>query len=267
MVALAVCLTNQLKGVLAVGESDSSSRTRPGTFTFSGSALTDIAHASASGTVNSEALSVAGSAGGPQTSYNASASTGTNTNGYYYYNQPLNLSLSANSLLLIDASVSLKAKASNPTACSYYYCNSTENASASASSYLSYNYSGSGVSASYTGNKSLSLQATASGEYSTSSYQYDPALGNYTIVYTTVPKTEPDKSLDDTLRSVFTNSTDQTQSAIFGLSVAVSGQASTAPIALPDIGNLAAIPEPGTFALLFEGLAVGAWVIRRNRRA
>ena len=47
-------------------------------------------------------------------------------------------------------------------------------ASASATAYLSYNYSSGGISSSYTSNKTLSVQANATGGYQNQSYQYDP---------------------------------------------------------------------------------------------
>lgn len=242
----------------AIGESDSATRLRPGTFSFSQQALADLTHAGASGAVDSQSLSVSGYADGLQTSYNASAYTGVNPSSYYYYGTPLNLSLSANTVLLIDANVSLSASASNPQACSYYYyCyNSGESSTATATSSLSYNYSGSSINSSYNGSQSLTLQATAQGEYTDGYYQYDPSLGYSTYVYTTHPKREDDKQLNDVLRSVFSNSSSVTQTAVFGLSVAVSGQASTTGL----------IPEPSTYALWAEGLLVGGVLVARRRR-
>lgn len=241
-----------------VGEIDSASRTRPGMFSFSQQALAELTRAGARGSVDDKSLSVSGYANGPQTTYNASASTGYISSSYYYYGQPLTLSLSANSVLLIDANVSLTASASNPQACTYYYyCNNAgELASASATSYLSYNYTGSPISSSYSGAQTLSLQASAQGEYSLGNYQYDPATGSYTYVYATYPKHEDNKQLNDVLRSVFSNSSSLTQSASFGLSVAVSGQATTSAL----------IPEPSTYALFAQGLVFGGLVVARRRR-
>jgi hypothetical protein len=245
----------------AVGESDSLSRTRPSTFSFSQEFLADLTHAGVRGAVDDKSLSVAGYANGLQTSYSASASTGVNPSNYNYYNQSLTLSLSANSLLLIDAQVSLTATAVNPQACAYYYyCNGSygagEMASASASSYLSYNYTGSPVSSTYNSNQTLSLQASARGEYSMGDYVYDPKLGYYSYVFTTYPKREEDKQLNDVLRNVFSNSSNVSQSAAFGLSVAVTGQATTAGL----------VPEPSSYLLFAQGLIGGAWLVARRRR-
>lgn len=240
-----------------LGESESTSQTRAGTFSFSRDALASLTHAAAQGSLDGQSLAVSGEALGPQTSYSATASTGSNGN-YYYYNQPLNLSLSANSLLLIDVDVSLRAMATNPAACGYYYyCNNLETASASASSYLSYTYSGGNVSSSYNGTQTKSLLANAHGEsQGYGNWVYDPQYGGYTYVYTTNPKVEEDKQLEESLRSVFSNSSNVTQMATFGLSVSVSGSATTA-----------AIPEPGTYALMVQGLLLGGWLVRRSRRA
>lgn len=253
----------------AIGESDSASHTRAGTFSFTIDQLSKLTNAGAYSSVSSDTLSVKGYANGPQTSYNASASTGSNNNGYYYYGLPLNLTLSANSVLLIDAKVSLTASASNASACSYYYyCNSSESSSASASSFLSYNYSGDpSVSSSYNSNKTLSLHANATGGTQSQNYEYDPSVGYYRWVYSTQPGTDQSKSLNDTLHSVFSNASSITQSATFGLSVSVTGQAST--VALPgDAVSLAiaAIPEPSTYALTLQGLLLGGWLVRRQRR-
>lgn len=254
-----------------LGEADSASRTRPGTFSFSFNALTDMTNAGAKASLDNSSLSVSGFANGPQTSYSASASTGANSNGNYYYSLPLNLSLSANSVLLIDAEVDLAASASNPQACSYSYCNTTESAQASATSNLSYTYSGSSISSSYSGPQSLSLSATARGEYTNSFYQYDPTLGYYTWVYQTVPKTEEAKNLNDVLRSVFSNSTSLTQNGSYGVSVSVSGSATTASIdpmpIMTEFLTAAAVPEPSTYLLFAQGLGIGAFLMRRRRQA
>lgn len=251
----------------AIGESDSASHTRAGTFSFTLDQLSQLTNAAAYASVSNDTLAVRGYASGAQTSYNASASTGS-TNPYYY-STPLNISLSANSVLLIDAKVALTASATNPSACGYYYyCSGSESASASATSYLSYNYYDGGVSSNYTSNKTLSLQAYATGGTQNQNWQYDPLTGYYHWVYTTTPGVEQDKSLNDTLRSVFSNSSSTTQFANFGLSVAVNGLASTAALPGDAVGlAIAAIPEPSTYALMLQGVLLGGWLVRRQRRA
>lgn len=237
-------------------ESESMSTSRAGTFSFTREQLVSITNAYAKGALTTESLSVSGAASGPSTSYNGSASTGSSQS-YYYYPQ-LNLSLSANTLLLIDADIKLKAEASNATpSCSYYYyCSSSEQASATATSSLIYNYSGGNVSSQYNGTQTRTLQANATGGVTNSSYQYDNATGSYRYVTTTTPGRDDYKVLDESLRSVFSNSSNMTQSAAFALSVSVSGQAMTA-----------AIPEPATYALMLQGLLAGGWLVRRSRRA
>ena len=255
----------------AVGESDSSAHTRVGTFSFTGDQLSKLTNVGAESAVSNTALTARGYASGPQTTFNAAASTGSPyNNGYYYYNTPLNLTLSANSVLLIDSTVSLSASATNPGACGYYYyCASSESATATASSSLSYTYTGdNSVSSSYNSNKSLSLQATATGASATQSYQYDPSVGYGYWVYTAVPASEQNKNLNETLRTVFSNSSSVTQSASFGLSVSVSGFASTAALPGDAVSQaIAAVPEPSTYALMLQGLLVGGWLVRRQRRA
>jgi len=253
----------------AVGESDSSSRTRPGTFSFTNDQLSQLTNVAASGTLTNQSLSVSGSAYGPQTSYNTSASTGVNNGNYY--GAPLNLTLSANSVLLIDAEVNLAASASNPPTCSYYYyCNTSETAQASATSTLTYTYTGSSISSTYNSPQTLSLQANATGGYSTQQYQYDPVSGNYIWVTTTTPYTEESKNLNDVLHSVFSNSTAITQSASLGFAVAATGSATTPfadPILTTDFTTLAAVPEPSTYLLFAQGLALGGFLLRRRRQA
>ena len=257
----------------AIGESDSASRTRPGTFSFTSDQISQLTNVSAAGSLSNQSLSVSGAANGPQTSYSVSASTGANPNGNYYYSLPLNLTLSANSVLLIDAQVDLSASASNPQACSYSYCSTTETAQASATSNLSYTYTGSSISSTYNSPQTLSLQATATGGYTTSSYQYDPNLGYYTVVNTTVPKTEQANYLNDVLHSVFSNSTKGPQGASLGFVTSVSGQATTAsldPVVPPittEFLTATAVPEPSTYLLLAQGLGLGAFLLRRRRQA
>jgi len=251
----------------ALGESESAARTRPGTFSFTRDYLVELTNASSSASITSDKLTVSGAASGPQTSYSASASAGVINSSSYYYSLPLNLTLSANSLLLIDATFSLAASASNPSfSNSYYYSNVTESASASASLNLSYNYSAGGVSASYNGQQTRSLQASARGAYTDYTYGYDE-YGYYSPIYTTYPKTEEDKTLSDTLTGVFTNASAYDQSASLGLSVSVSGQATTAPIVVTNpLPPVAQVPEPETLALGFGGLGVIALLARRRRR-
>jgi hypothetical protein len=254
----------------ALGQNDSASRTRPGTFSFSFNALTDMTNAGAKVALDNSSLSVGGFANGPQTNYSASASTGANPSSYYY-NAPLNLSVSANSVLLIDADVDLAASASNPQACSYSYCSTTETATASATANLSYTYTGSSISSNYSGPQTLSLTANATGEYTNSFYQYDPTLGYYTWVYLTTPKTEEAKNLNDVLHSVFSNSTNLTQSGTYTISVAANGSATTASLdpmpIMTEFMTAAAVPEPSTYLLFAQGLGIGAFMLRRRRQA
>lgn len=248
----------------ALGEAESASRKRAGTFSFSGQMLADLANADASAKVGPTALEARGAASGAQTSFNASASAGAvgGSNVYYPSFLPLNLSLSANSLLLIEADVTLKASATNPGLCTeyYYYCNhyglSGESANASASMQLSYSYSSNGTSAIVNDNRTVSLQANAQPSYTTYTWEYDPYTGYYGPVYRTVGGADDVKSLATTLRTVFTNSTDLAQMGSLGFSVAVSGTASTV-----------AVPEPESYALALAGLSMVALLSRRRRQS
>ena len=123
---------------------DSASRDRVGTFSFSRDLLTDLVNASATGSIQGYNMSVTGSASTAGTSYNASAFTGSTS--------ALNISLSANSLLLIQADASLLASSTYG-----------DSASAAATLKLSYSY-GSGASAvSVQDAKSKSLNIGAQG--------------------------------------------------------------------------------------------------------
>jgi MYXO-CTERM domain-containing protein len=251
-----------------VGDSDTQSRTRAGTFAFSREFLTDIANAGAKASITGQSSLVAsGSAAGPQTSYNASVSTGVQNS--YYYPSQLNLSLSANTVLLITADVSLTASASNPIGCSYYYCNVTESASSFASLTLAYSYNASGLSTSYSGTDSLSLQASARGAYTESYYDYshyNPYTGWYDYVTTVHPKVEEDKSLNDQLSQVFTNASKSTQWASVGLSVGASGQANSPLAPTISINTPTMVPEPESYAMGLAGLGVAGLLLRRRRR-
>ncbi|HEX5374403.1 MAG TPA: PEP-CTERM sorting domain-containing protein [Aquabacterium sp.] len=123
------------------------------------------------------------------------------------------------------------------------------------SSSLSYNYSTGYISASYNGTESRSLQSLATGAYTSYTYSYDPYGYYYNPIYTQVPAAEQFKQESGTLRSVFSNSSDMTQSASFYLSASVTGQAMTA-----------AVPEPSTYALMLLGLGGIGWVVSRQRR-
>jgi hypothetical protein len=239
----------------ALGESDSATVTRQGTFKLSMDQLYALTNTQVQGSITDKSLSVSGAAYGPQTSYNASVSTGVSGSYYPYYSQPLNLSLSANSVLLIDAKVDLAASATNPSACTYYYyCGTSESASASASSSLSYNYSMGGVNDSASSNQTLNLQATATGATSIQEgYVYDPTLGYYVWKSVNQPAIEQNKVLSQTLHNVFSNVSSSVQLANLGFSVSVSGIAST-------------VPEPGSYALMLEGLLVGGLILRRQRQ-
>lgn len=243
----------------SLGETESASSSRAGTFSFTRDQWLSLTNTSVHGILNNEGLSVTGAANGASTSFVGSVSSGA-SNYYYYYSTPGNLSLTANSLLLVDVNYQLVAEASNPQACGggyYYYspCASSEVANANVSSYLSYVYSGSPISASYNATESRSLQSYATGAYTGYEYRYDPYGYYYTPVYVEVPVTEQFKQESGTLRSVFSNSSNATQSASFYLSASVTGQAMTA-----------AVPEPSTYALMLLGLGGIGLVASRQRR-
>jgi hypothetical protein len=236
----------------ALGESEASSRTRPGTFSFSNQFLAQLTNSASSASVSDSALTVQGVANGPGTAFNASASTGGVSS--YYATGPLTISISANTALLINADLSLSAAASNSNCSSYYYyCNSSDYATATGSLALAYNYAGNGASVSYNQTDSSSITATATGSYTTSSYEYDPTVGYYRYVYTTVPGADDAKSLTDVLSGKFVNMSNQVQSASLGISVSINGVATSAAL----------VPEPGTMGLTALGLAaVGAAATR-----
>lgn len=231
----------------ALGESEASSRTRAGTFSFSKEFLAELTNASATATVNSNQLSVQGAANGLGTSFTASASTGGLSS--YYGTGPLTISVSANTALLIKADLSLSAAASNGTCTGYYSPCVSEQATASGSLSLAYSYNADGASVSYNQANTNSLTASADGGYNYYTYEYDPYWGYYQSVWHTAPATNESKSLTDVLTGKFVNISNQVQSASLGISVSVTGSATSA----------APVPEPGTLSLAAAGLiAAGA---------
>ncbi|RZI78956.1 MAG: PEP-CTERM sorting domain-containing protein, partial [Rubrivivax sp.] len=269
----------------AIGEAESAGRTRPGTFSFSKEFLAELTNASAQASISQNALSAQGYANGAGTSFSAAASTG-NPSGNY--NNVLSISLSANAALLVNADLSLSAAASNGT-CSYYYyyCSSyysnLDQATATGSLSLSYSYSADGAYVSYNRNDTQSLTATSTGAYQTYNYQYNPNTGYYEYVYFTVPGTSDARSLTQVLKGTFTNMSNSTQYASLGLSVGVSGQATSA--AVPEAGTLGmaaaglivagalagrtpvatAVPEAGSSLMALAGLGIVGGLLRRRR--
>lgn len=265
----------------AIGESESAGRARPGTFSFTKEFLAELTNASAQASISQQGLSAQGHANGAGTSFNASASTGLQSS---YYGGAFSVSLSANSALLISAELSLSAEASNPTCSYYYYCYSgSEQASASGSLTLSYSYSGNGAYVNYSRSDGQSLTASAMASYENYNYQYNPNTGYYDYVYYTVPGYEESKSLNQVLKGTFTNMSSATQYASLGLSVGVSGQATTA--AVPEAGTLGmaaaglivagalagrgqaatAVPEAGSTLMALAGLGIVGGLLRRRR--
>lgn len=235
-------------------ETESVSSSSEGTFGVTRDQWLSLTNSAVLGGINNEKLSVSGVANGPGTSFSGSVTTGSV--GFLFYSDiPKNLSLTANSLLLIDTTYALVAEASNPQACdsSYYSyaCPSTELATAIVTSSLSYRYSNDPTIAAYAGTESRSLQSSASGSYTSSS---NPNSVYYNPIFTVVPGTEQFKQESGTLRSVFSNSSDSTQSASLYLAVSVQGQAMTA-----------AVPEPSTYALMLLGLGGIGLVASRQR--
>ncbi len=223
-----------------------------GTYSFTRDEWLSITHAQAHFSAADQTLFVSGEASGPGMSFNAAATTGVNLV-YYYPSAPVNLSLAANSALLIDVHYELTASASHPSACGYSSCPSTEKAGARLMSSLVYGYQDTEGWIDRQDNQMRTLQASAQGAFSTVYYAYDPALGYSVPVTTIIPAVEEHKRQPGVLRTVFTNSSDDTQSAAWLVSVSVGGTATTA-----------AVPEVGTFWMCALGLA-GTVLMRRRR--
>lgn len=214
--------------------------------------------------ISGDALSAYGAAAGANTSYSVSATSGSSYN-YYGYN---NLSLTANTVLIIKAQADVFASATNPSSCGG--C-SSEYATANATMNLSYSYTDGGSSVSGSSSNVLSTSAVASGAYTYSSYSYDFNqwdYWNYPIYQdVTVPGVEQTLSDAKKFKSVFTNSSDSTQTAMFYMSTSVSGNASN-PFAGAIPGGdvpVTAVPEPESYAMVLAGLmVVGAMAYRRR---
>lgn len=261
------------------GDADSISKTRSGTFAFSGQFDSQLDHVSSTATIALDRLSVSGSASGvgyTYSNYSSGVTTG-NYSSYPYYNSTGNLTLSAHSMLVITAEASVFASATNPASTSCYYCSSTENAGASASMTLNYAYSGGNTSASYSFSDAVGVNATARGAYQSqefAGYRQVPyyTYGGYTYyysepIYNTVnhPLVEETKSASKYLTAVFMNTSDSAVSANLYFSVSAAGTANTAAAVLS--GPIAAVPEADAALLLFAGLGVVGCVAARRRSA
>ena len=223
-----------------------------GTYSFARDEWLSIAHAQAHVSAADQTLFVSGEASGPGTSFNATLTTGVNLV-YYYPSAPVNLSLAANSALLIDVHYELTASASHPSACSDSSCPSAEKAGARLMSSLVYGYQDSEGWIDRQDNQMRTLQALARGAFPAVYYAYDPVLGYSVPVTTVIPAVEDHKQQSGALRTVFTNSSDDTQSAAWQVSISAWGTASTA-----------AVPEVGTAWMCALGLAVMT-LMRRQR--
>jgi len=247
----------------AVGDSDSSSRTRQGYLSFTRSFTSNLDHAYGTASISPSALSLTGAAVGASSSYSASAATGT-----------ASIALSAQSLLIITAKASVSALANNGTNCGtvYYYssCGATESASANASMSLSYSFNANNGYTSISQSDSVGVSASAHGSYDQSYYYYSYYCYYYgncsTTHYDAVNESKSDAKV---FTFVFQNTSNTTQYASLSFNTSISGTAQNGPAQVMNTAiakaSIAAVPEPQGWALLMAGVGVVAAVARRRR--
>ena len=203
-----------------------------------------LSHATATATVAAaaQALTPSGTLSASGSAYATTTSGSTSFNAYAYepYYSYASFTLSANTLAVFSVTATTQAA----TTVGYDWANGQ---SESASAYAQLNVSGTGASGN--GSQSSNGSASSSASYVYDHYTYDPVTGAYQYYY--LPQSS---SSSATLAGSFVNTSTGNLTGQMQMYVQANGST-----------NVAAVPEPESYAMFLAGLGIIGAMVRRRK--